>query len=121
MAETYVFHKGNVENARTEVGQCRDVLGFLRRHLRSELSRTCIFVYYCIKQTVLMTPPLIEQSTQDERRAYVLDAWKCLHNCELCGKCHVLKGQDVEILYADYIEGRRSYMEVTLDIRNRSY
>lgn len=68
-----------------------------------------------------MTPPLIEQSTQGERRAYVLDAWKCLHNCELCGKCHVLKGQDVGILYADYIEGRRSYMEVTLDIRNRSY
>ncbi len=68
-----------------------------------------------------MTPPLIEQSTQEERRAYVLDAWKCLHNCELCGKCHVLKGQDVEILYADYIEGRRNYMEVTLDIRNRSY
>lgn len=68
-----------------------------------------------------MTPPLMEQFTREERRAYVLDAWKCLHNCELCGKCHVLKGQDVETLYADYIEGRRSYMEVTLDIRNRSY
>ena len=35
-AETYVFHKGNVENARTEGGQCRDVLGFLRRYLRPE-------------------------------------------------------------------------------------
>lgn len=36
MAETYVFHKGNVENVRTRGGQCRDVLGFLRRHLRPE-------------------------------------------------------------------------------------
>lgn len=35
-AETYIFRKGNVENARTEGGQCRDVLGFLRRRLRSE-------------------------------------------------------------------------------------
>lgn len=69
----------------------------------------------------MMMPPSIEQSTKEERRAYVLDEWKCLHNCELCGKCHVLKGQDVEVLYADYIEGLRSYMDVTIDIRNRSY
>lgn len=69
----------------------------------------------------MMIPPSIEQSTKEERRAYVLDEWKCLHNCELGGKCHVLKGQDVEVLYADYIEGLRSYMDVTIDIRNRSY
>ena len=69
----------------------------------------------------MMIPPAIEQSTKEERRAYVLDEWKCLHNCELCRKCHVLKGQDVEVLYADYIEGLRSYMDVTIDIRNRSY
>lgn len=69
----------------------------------------------------MMIPPSIEQSTKEERRAYVLDEWKCLYNCELCGKCHVLKGQDVEVLYADYIEGLRSYMDVTIDIRNRSY
>ena len=25
----------------------------------------------------------IENSTREERQAYVLDAWKCLHNCEL--------------------------------------
>lgn len=35
-AETYVFHKGNVENARTEGGLRKDVLGFLRRYLRPE-------------------------------------------------------------------------------------
>ena len=50
----------------------------------------------------------------------MLDAWKCLHDCEACGKCRILKGRDAEMLYADYIEGKRSYMEVTLDIRNRS-
>ena len=49
---------------------------------------------------------------------YVLEKWKCLHNCELCGKCHFLKGRSEELLYADYIEGKRSYMDITLEIKN---
>lgn len=68
-----------------------------------------------------MTPPDIEHSTREERRAYVVDAWKCLHDCESCGKCHILKGKDAETLYADYIEGLRPYIDVTIDIRNNSY
>ena len=58
-----------------------------------------------------MIPPRIEQSTKEE----------CLHDCESCGKCRVLKGKDAETLYADYIEGERTYMDVTLDIRNNNY
>lgn len=68
-----------------------------------------------------MIPPRIEQSTREERRAFVLDAWKCLHDCESCGKCRVLRGKGAEILYADYIEGRRAYMEITMEIRNNTY
>ena len=68
-----------------------------------------------------MIPLRIEQSTREERRAFVLDAWKCLHDCESCGKCRVLRGKDAEILYADYIEGRRAYMEITMEIRNNTY
>ena len=68
-----------------------------------------------------MTPPKITESTKDERRAYVLEAWKCLHDCESCGKCRVLKGKDAEMFYADYIEGCRSYMDITLEIRNMNY
>ena len=67
-----------------------------------------------------MIPPKIEESTKEERRAFVIDAWKCLHDCESCGKCRVLKGKDAETLYADYIEGKRTYMDVTLDIRNNN-
>ena len=44
----------------------------------------------------LMTAPSIESSTREERLDYVLNEWKCLHNCELCGKCHVLKGRSEE-------------------------
>ena len=65
--------------------------------------------------------PKIEDSTQEERQAYVINAWRCLHNCEACGKCHILKGKDAETLYADYIDGKRSYMDITLEIRNKNY
>ncbi len=65
-----------------------------------------------------MTAPPIETSTREERLAYVLDAWKCLNNCKLCGKCTMLKGRSEEVLYADYIEGKRQYMDITLEIRN---
>ena len=67
-----------------------------------------------------MQPPKIDNSTKEERRAYVMEFWKCLHDCEPCGKCRILKDRDAETLYADYIEGKRSYMEITLEIRNRS-
>ncbi len=68
-----------------------------------------------------MTPPNIQQSTKEDRRKYVLEAWKCLHDCEACGKCRILKGKDAESLYSDYIEGKLTYMDITLDIRNKSY
>ena len=65
-----------------------------------------------------MKAPDTESSTREERLSFVQDQWKCLHNCELCGKCHILKGRNEEHLYADYVEGKRSYMDITLEIRN---
>ena len=67
-----------------------------------------------------MQAPKIDNSTREERQAYVIDAWRCLHDCESCGKCRILMGRDAETLYADYIEGKRSYMDITLEIRNRT-
>ena len=64
-----------------------------------------------------MTAPDINNSTKEERRAYVLEAWKCLNDCEACGKCRILRGRDPETLYADYIDGKRNYIEITLQIR----
>lgn len=66
-----------------------------------------------------MTPPNIETSTREEHLAFVQHQWRCLHNCEICGKCHILKGRSEEKLYEDYIEGKRSYMDITLEIRKR--
>lgn len=66
-------------------------------------------------------PPKIKESTKEERRAYILEAWRCLNDCEACGKCRILRGRDVETLYADYINGIREYIDITLEIRNNNY
>lgn len=65
-----------------------------------------------------MSAPKIATSTREERRNYVKSEWKCLHNCEVCGKCRMLRGRSEEELYADYIEGKRSYLDITLELRN---
>ena len=52
---------------------------------------------------------------------YVEERWKCLNDCELCGKCRILKGRNAEDVYTDYIEGGLSYREVTLRFRNNNY
>ena len=66
-----------------------------------------------------MLAPKIDFSDREERLAFVREQWKCLHNCEICGKCHILKGRNEDVIYADYIEGKRSYEEITLNIRQR--
>ena len=57
----------------------------------------------------LMTAPSIESSTREERLDYVLNEWRCLHNCEpmeqreqkpnLFGLCRVVTEED-EAKYA---------------------
>lgn len=68
-----------------------------------------------------MNAPDVEQSTREERLRYVEERWKCLNDCELCGKCRILRGRNAEDVYTDYIEGRLSYREVTLRLRNNNY
>lgn len=67
----------------------------------------------------MATPPDIHNSTKDERITFVKDQWKCLNHCPSCGKCHILKGRDAEEIYAEYIEGVRSYLEISKTIRQR--
>lgn len=64
-----------------------------------------------------MTAPDIQHSTREERIAFVSEQWQCLHHCPSCGKCHILRGHDPEELYAKYIDGEASYMDVTMAIR----
>lgn len=68
-----------------------------------------------------MRIPEIKGSTRDERREFVVNEWRCKHSCEMCCNCAILRGRDAEILYADYIEGQRDYMDITFELRNRLY
>lgn len=65
-----------------------------------------------------METPDIESSTREERLEFVRNEFKCLGNCPICGKCSFLRGCEAEDLYADYIEGRRSFRDITAEHRN---
>ena len=64
-----------------------------------------------------MRPPEIEESTQEERRQYIKETFPCIADCDMCGLCPVFRGKDPEVACADYISGKRSYLDVTEDYR----
>ncbi len=61
--------------------------------------------------------PEIAESTQEERRAYIKEKFPCIADCDMCGLCKVFRGKDAETAYADYIQGTRSYLEVSADYK----
>ena len=68
----------------------------------------------------MMTPD-IETSTREERLEFIREEFKCLGNCPICGKCSFLRGREAEDLYADYIEGHRSFRDITAEHRNSGH
>ena len=50
----------------------------------------------------------------------ILEEFKCLGNCPICGKCSFLRGREAEDLYADYIEGHRSFRDITAEHGNNN-
>ena len=64
-----------------------------------------------------MRPPEIKTSKEEERRQYIKDTFPCIADCDMCGLCTVFRGKDPEHAYADYISGKRSYLEVSGDYR----
>lgn len=69
-------------------------------------------------QNRIMKTPDIETSTREERLEFIRDEFKCLGNCPICGKCSFLRGREAEELYADYIDGKRSFRDITAEHRN---
>ena len=68
-----------------------------------------------------MVAPDIETSTREERLEFIREEFKCLGNCPICGKCSFLRGREAEDLYADYIEGHRSFRDITAEHRNSGH
>ena len=62
-------------------------------------------------------PPEITDSTSEERRLFVKNRYPCIADCDMCGICKVFRGKDPEEAYLDYINGARSFAEVSADYR----
>ncbi|MBO4457388.1 MAG: hypothetical protein J5802_06700 [Butyrivibrio sp.] len=62
-------------------------------------------------------PPEITESTVEERRAYVKERFPCIADCDMCGLCKVFHGKDAETAYFDYIQGKRTFLEVSEDYK----
>ena len=65
----------------------------------------------------MVSAPEIKTSTADERRAYIKGRFPCIADCDMCGLCKVFRGKDAETAYADYINGDRSFAEVSADYK----
>ena len=61
--------------------------------------------------------PKIYESTVEERRAYINKRYSCIADCDMCGLCKVFRGMDAEHAYADYITGKRSFLDVAADYK----
>lgn len=64
-----------------------------------------------------MRPPEIGASTEEERRTYIKNTFHCIADCDLCGLCSVFCGKAPELAYADYISGKREFIDVSGDYR----
>lgn len=64
-----------------------------------------------------MRAPEIAESTEEERREYIRNTLKCIADCDMCGLCTVFRGKDPELAYADYITGKRDFLEVSGDYK----
>lgn len=61
--------------------------------------------------------PDITNSTLEERRLFIKDRFPCIADCDMCGLCKVFHGKDAETAYDDYIQGKRTFMEVSEDYK----
>ena len=64
-----------------------------------------------------MKAPEITQSDREERARFIRERFRCIADCDRCGNCRVLQHQEAELVFADYIEGRRSYTEILISLR----
>ncbi|MBQ2609321.1 MAG: hypothetical protein K6A61_04745 [Butyrivibrio sp.] len=63
------------------------------------------------------TAPSVQESTIEERRDYIKKRYPCISDCDMCGLCKVFHGKDPELAYKDYIQGERSFDDVSADYR----
>ena len=61
----------------------------------------------------MSSAPEITSSTKEERRRYIKERFPCIADCDMCGLCKVFRGKDAETAYKEYIDGEKSFLEVS--------
>lgn len=61
--------------------------------------------------------PDIASSSRMDRLWYVKSKYPCIADCDQCGLCASFHGKDPTIAFKDYIDGKASFMEVSLRYR----
>ena len=44
----------------------------------------------------MINAPLIESSSEEERRAFIKNRYPCIADCDMCGLCTIFHGKDPE-------------------------
>ena len=65
----------------------------------------------------MIDAPMIETSSENERRIFIKEKYPCIADCDMCGLCKVFHGKDPEDAYDDYIKGIRSFADVSDDYK----
>ena len=50
----------------------------------------------------MIDAPMIKESSEEERRAFVKEKYPCLADCDMCGLCKVFHNKDPENAYDEY-------------------
>ena len=66
----------------------------------------------------MMDAPVIEVSSEEERRRFIKEKYSCISDCDMCGLCKVFHGKDPENAYDDYIKGIRSFADVSEEYKS---
>ena len=74
----------------------------------------------CMKEEMrlhMFDAPELSASTAEERREYIKNRFPCIADCDMCGLCKVFRGNDPELAYDDYIQGKRTYKEISQEYK----
>lgn len=62
-----------------------------------------------------MNPPLIANSTKDERERYIRNTFRCRGNCDSCDLCRQFKCREPVVAFEEFIRGSREFEDVMND------
>lgn len=63
---------------------------------------------------------LIQETSREERQQYIDELFRCHHgDCENCGVCRMFQGASPQVIYQDFIDGKREFQDITKEINQR--